>query len=209
MAPLGVITAIVGTDKYPSPGAVRVGGPSWLRNLVGRARETRAAAEVELMSSTSHEVCEIWNGDAIVRVMGSPQIQQFLFFQGLSENVPKDSEVKQGGGVVTTERSPEENNVVTAGEPGDKPEDTEGKSRQKRKDVETKPETFGIFTLEEAKEKKLMKLKPKTCLPPPPITMVGRKAYSVQHYCDTYCRSIRAQMKRTEVPENPRRDLVP
>jgi len=47
MAPLGIITAIVG--------AVRVGGPSWLKSLIGRVRETRAAAEVELMSSTSHE----------------------------------------------------------------------------------------------------------------------------------------------------------
>lgn len=50
MAPLGMITAIVG--------AVRVGGSSWLKSLVGRARETRAAAEVELMSSTSHEGTE-------------------------------------------------------------------------------------------------------------------------------------------------------
>jgi len=47
MAPLGIITAIVG--------AIRVGGASGLKSLIGRARETRAAAEVELMSSTSHE----------------------------------------------------------------------------------------------------------------------------------------------------------
>ncbi|KAI5841652.1 hypothetical protein BZA05DRAFT_360362, partial [Tricharina praecox] len=78
MAPLGVITAIVG--------AIRLGGPSSLRGLIGRARETRAAAEVELMSSTSHEVCELWNGDAIVRVMGSPRIQQFFFFENLPDN---------------------------------------------------------------------------------------------------------------------------
>jgi len=43
MAPLGIITAIVG--------AIRVGGPDWLKAIVGRARETRASAEVELMSS--------------------------------------------------------------------------------------------------------------------------------------------------------------
>ena len=46
-APLGIITAIVG--------AIRVGGPSWLKALIGRARETAAAAELDLMSSTSHE----------------------------------------------------------------------------------------------------------------------------------------------------------
>ncbi|KAK4122032.1 hypothetical protein N657DRAFT_682498 [Parathielavia appendiculata] len=47
MAPLGVLTAIVG--------AIRVGGPSWLKAIIGRARESRAIAESELMSSTSKE----------------------------------------------------------------------------------------------------------------------------------------------------------
>ena len=59
MAPLGIVTAIVA--------AIRVGGPPWLRAVVGRARENRATVEVEMMSSTSHEVCELWNGQGIVR----------------------------------------------------------------------------------------------------------------------------------------------
>ena len=59
MAPLGIITAMVA--------AIRVGGPAWLRAVVGRARENRATVEVEMMSSTSHEVCELWNGQGIVR----------------------------------------------------------------------------------------------------------------------------------------------
>lgn len=46
-APLGIITAIVA--------AIRVSGPVWLKALIGRARENKAAAEIELMSSTSHE----------------------------------------------------------------------------------------------------------------------------------------------------------
>jgi len=71
MAPLGIITAIVG--------AIRVGGPPWLRAVIGRARENRAAPEVELMSSTSHEVCELWNGEAVVRMVGRPKIQQLVF----------------------------------------------------------------------------------------------------------------------------------
>ncbi|KAI5811969.1 hypothetical protein BZA77DRAFT_347353 [Pyronema omphalodes] len=75
IAPLGIITAIVG--------AIRVAGPPWLRVLVGRARETRATADVELMSSTSHEVCEIWNGEAIVRVIGTPTIVELLYFEEL------------------------------------------------------------------------------------------------------------------------------
>jgi hypothetical protein len=70
MAPLGILTAIVA--------AIRVGGPLWLRAVVGRARENIATVEVELMSSTSHEVCELWNGHGIVRTMGRPQAQQII-----------------------------------------------------------------------------------------------------------------------------------
>lgn len=47
LAPLGIITAIVA--------AIRVGGPQWLKAVVGRARENIATVELELMSSTSHE----------------------------------------------------------------------------------------------------------------------------------------------------------
>lgn len=47
LAPLGVLTAIVG--------AIRVEGPSILRSLIGRAREPQALAEMELQSSTSNE----------------------------------------------------------------------------------------------------------------------------------------------------------
>ena len=70
MAPLGILTAIVG--------AIRVSGADWLKRLVGRARETTAGAEIELMSSVSQEVCEVWNGSSIVRSMGSPQVKQII-----------------------------------------------------------------------------------------------------------------------------------
>lgn len=72
MAPLGIITAIIG--------AIRVAGPGWLKTIIGRARENRAMAEVELMSSTSHEVCELWNGQNVVRIMGAPDIRQLIYF---------------------------------------------------------------------------------------------------------------------------------
>ncbi|KAL8336355.1 hypothetical protein RB601_000260 [Gaeumannomyces tritici] len=80
MAPLGVITAIVC--------AIRVGGPSWLKAIIGRARESRAVIESELMSSTSHEVCELWNGQQIVRVMGKGPILEFIILSrnGSGEN---------------------------------------------------------------------------------------------------------------------------
>ncbi|KAF9761301.1 hypothetical protein IL306_003869, partial [Fusarium sp. DS 682] len=71
MAPLGILTIIVS--------AIRVGGPSWLKAIIGRARENLAAAEVELMSSTSEDVCELWNGSEIVRSLGSPPVREFIF----------------------------------------------------------------------------------------------------------------------------------
>ena len=75
LAPLGILTAIVG--------AIRVGGPSWLKAVVGRARENRATVELELMSSTSHEVCELWNGQGVVRTMGKPEITEIIYFESL------------------------------------------------------------------------------------------------------------------------------
>jgi hypothetical protein len=70
MAPLGIITAIVS--------AIRVGGPPWLKAIIGRARENLAVAEAELMSSTSKEVCELWNGQEVVRSMGAAPISEFI-----------------------------------------------------------------------------------------------------------------------------------
>ncbi|KAK3297793.1 uncharacterized protein B0H64DRAFT_416721 [Chaetomium fimeti] len=84
MAPLGIITAIVG--------AIRVGGPTWLRAIIGRARESRAVVEAELMSSTSREVCELWNGREIVRVMGVGPIYEFIIL------LPGEDEEDRGPG---------------------------------------------------------------------------------------------------------------
>jgi hypothetical protein len=69
-APLGVISAIVA--------AIRVAGPVWMRAVIGRARENRASAELELMSSTSRDVGELWNGESVVRSMGRPSVLQLI-----------------------------------------------------------------------------------------------------------------------------------
>ncbi|KAI5797198.1 hypothetical protein FPQ18DRAFT_422484 [Pyronema domesticum] len=63
VAPLGIITAITG--------AIRVGGPSYLKAIIGRAREGKGAIELELMSSTSTDICELWNGNGVSWVQGS------------------------------------------------------------------------------------------------------------------------------------------
>ncbi|KAF2014123.1 hypothetical protein BU24DRAFT_423167 [Aaosphaeria arxii CBS 175.79] len=64
MGPLGIMTVIVS--------AIRVGGVKTLKAFVGRARESRANAEKEILSSTSNDVCELWSGQEIVRELGNP-----------------------------------------------------------------------------------------------------------------------------------------
>lgn len=90
MVPLGIITIMVS--------AIRVGGPTLLKAIVGRARENMAVPELELMSSTSEEVCELYNGKHIVRCLGSGSIGQYicLFREGLdnSEAATEDFGVK-------------------------------------------------------------------------------------------------------------------
>ncbi|KAK3341452.1 hypothetical protein B0T25DRAFT_593994 [Lasiosphaeria hispida] len=83
MAPLGIITIIVS--------AIRAGGPSWLKAVIGRARESFAVTESELLSSTSQEVCELWNGQQIVRVMGTGPIREFIIL------LPKGGSSKDRG----------------------------------------------------------------------------------------------------------------
>ncbi|KAF5986578.1 serine threonine phosphatase 6 regulatory ankyrin repeat subunit A [Fusarium coicis] len=51
-----------------------------LKAFIGRARENKAAAEIEYMSSTSAEVGELFNRRGIVPTMGQPVIAQFIVF---------------------------------------------------------------------------------------------------------------------------------
>lgn len=92
VCPIGILTVMVS--------AIRVGGASKVKTLIGRygcppqtkfcrilptkffiqpsARESRAAAELELLSATSGEVCEMWSGSEIVRVAGQPSTIQYI-----------------------------------------------------------------------------------------------------------------------------------
>ncbi|KAF4449004.1 ankyrin repeat protein [Fusarium austroafricanum] len=99
MAPLGVITTIVS--------AIRVEGPPWLKAIIGRSRENRSVAEMELMSSTSQETCELWNGDDVVRCQGLAPVKEFICL--LPPDIPineikriritrlEDEEARKGG----------------------------------------------------------------------------------------------------------------
>ena len=70
-APTGIITAMIG--------AIRAGGSGVLQAIIGRARESRAIVELELMSSTSADVCDLWNGHGVIRVLGSSPIIELYY----------------------------------------------------------------------------------------------------------------------------------
>ncbi|KAM0418770.1 hypothetical protein ACHAPT_012280 [Fusarium lateritium] len=70
MAPLGIITILVS--------AIRVGGPMMLKAVIGRAKENISAAEMELMSSTSQEVCELYNGESFIRCQGTAPVWEYI-----------------------------------------------------------------------------------------------------------------------------------
>ncbi|KAH7397437.1 hypothetical protein BKA66DRAFT_241867 [Pyrenochaeta sp. MPI-SDFR-AT-0127] len=78
MGPLGVITAVVS--------AIRIGGVRFMKALVGRARENQATAEVELLSSTSENVSELWNGREIVRQLGHAPTKELIVYSGDTPN---------------------------------------------------------------------------------------------------------------------------
>lgn len=80
-APVGIITAVVS--------AIRVAGPTWMKAMIGRSREGRANVELELMSSNSLEVGEMWNGQTIVRVLGTPPIAQLIYSTEGHDNGPE------------------------------------------------------------------------------------------------------------------------
>ncbi|EEP82277.1 predicted protein [Uncinocarpus reesii 1704] len=70
IAPLGIITAIIS--------AIRVCGTAALRAFIGRAQEGGGAAEAELCTSTSREVCELYNNGGVARVFGRPKLLEIV-----------------------------------------------------------------------------------------------------------------------------------
>jgi hypothetical protein len=70
-APIGILTAVVSV--------IRVCGSSGLRAFIGRAQESTPRAEVEVCSSTSRDVCELYQNGAIVRVLARhPKILELV-----------------------------------------------------------------------------------------------------------------------------------
>ncbi|KAH7303431.1 hypothetical protein B0I35DRAFT_472324 [Stachybotrys elegans] len=78
MAPIGILTALVS--------AIRVCGSPSLRAFIGRAQEGEANAEAELCSSTSRDVCELYNNGGIARVFGRPKILEVVHDPNVSDS---------------------------------------------------------------------------------------------------------------------------
>ncbi|KAK2740060.1 ankyrin repeat domain-containing protein 28 [Colletotrichum kahawae] len=70
MGPIGVITTMVST--------IRLCGPASLRAFIGRSKEGNSAIEAELCTSTSRDVCEVFNNGGITRVLGKPKILELI-----------------------------------------------------------------------------------------------------------------------------------
>ncbi|RYP70138.1 hypothetical protein DL771_005650 [Monosporascus sp. 5C6A] len=98
MGPLGIITTIVS--------AIRVGRVKKLKAIIGRARESQSTAEQELLSSTSSNVCELWSGREVVRVMGNHSKMKNLIIRDDGELFDLKSAVV--GGVMVPALQPDE-----------------------------------------------------------------------------------------------------
>ncbi|GCB20061.1 hypothetical protein AAWM_02946 [Aspergillus awamori] len=73
VGPLGVVWVVAATIRA-------LGGP-FLKHKIGRAFESEAMIERDLMSSTSEKVCELWNGETVDRLIGDAQIQEFWIIE--------------------------------------------------------------------------------------------------------------------------------
>ncbi|KAH3055681.1 hypothetical protein KXW16_006644, partial [Aspergillus fumigatus] len=97
MAPMGILTAVVS--------AIRVCGSPSLRAFIGRAQEGAGNAEAELCSSTSRDVCELYNNGGITRVFGRPKILEIVVKH------PDAGHDKGGvGGIYTFQEYPDRRN---------------------------------------------------------------------------------------------------
>ncbi|KAJ0299013.1 hypothetical protein Brms1b_013251 [Colletotrichum noveboracense] len=85
MAPIGILTALVS--------AIRVCGSPSLKAFIGRAKEAAGNVEAELLSSTSRNVCELYNGGGIERIIGRPKILEVV----LDRNVADEEFTREGG----------------------------------------------------------------------------------------------------------------
>jgi hypothetical protein len=78
MAPVGILTALVSV--------IRVCGDTSLRAFIGKAQEADGAIEAELCTSTSRDVCELFNQAGITRVLGRPRLLELVYYPDEAKN---------------------------------------------------------------------------------------------------------------------------
>lgn len=84
MGPIGVITAMVST--------IRVCGSSPLRAFVERAQEGHRVVEVELCTSISRDICELFNNGSIPRALGQSKILEIIYIPATDSDSVSDSQ---------------------------------------------------------------------------------------------------------------------
>ncbi|KAL9078185.1 MAG: hypothetical protein Q9157_002908 [Trypethelium eluteriae] len=70
-APLGIVTIIVS--------AIRISGHPLLKAVIGRAHDSPADEEKDILSSTSREVREVWDGNRVIRQAGASQATEIVY----------------------------------------------------------------------------------------------------------------------------------
>jgi hypothetical protein len=83
--------------------------------MLCRARESPTEAEIELLSSTSESVCEMWNGEGIIRTAGNPDrpTVEFIFKPW--------KDVDHPARIISLKRATEQENLYAADEGRAKP----------------------------------------------------------------------------------------
>jgi ankyrin repeat protein len=71
MAPIGIISTVTAV--------IRLCGNSTLRAFIGKAQEGESTVEAELCTSTSADVCEVFDKGGITRVLGRPDIMEIVY----------------------------------------------------------------------------------------------------------------------------------
>ncbi|KAH8600159.1 hypothetical protein B0O99DRAFT_590550 [Bisporella sp. PMI_857] len=71
VAPIGIMTVVVC--------AIRIGGNQFMKSFIGRARDSPDDEEKEILSSTSQNVREIWDGNRVIRQTGPAETRELVY----------------------------------------------------------------------------------------------------------------------------------
>jgi hypothetical protein len=71
--------------------SIRLAGYAWPKMLVGRSMEDRVQAESDLTTSTSDQVCELWDGAGIFRTIGQVPVKEYVCLTVPQDHVISDN----------------------------------------------------------------------------------------------------------------------